>query len=232
MNNKGVCVKLITVQDLWKSYQEAGGRLEVIRGVNLEMEPGEMLAITGESGSGKSTLLHLLGMLDSADRGEIYYQNRLVSLRDRNIHRFRNQTVGFVFQFHYLLEDFTARENAAMPLLLASGDLQTSLREADILLQALDMYPRREHYPNQLSGGEQQRVAVARALINKPAIVLADEPTGNLDARHSEELVELILELNRGRGQSFIIATHNRDIARRMHRHLHLENGVLQPFQN
>jgi len=221
-------VSLLKVENLSKSYQEATGRLEVLRDVNLEVETGDMIAITGESGSGKSTLLHLMGMLDKPDNGVIYYSNKKIEMKDRNISEFRNKTVGFVFQFHYLLEDFTAEENVAMPMFLASRNFKKSLEEAQKLLKALDIYERIDHYPNQLSGGEQQRVAVARALINLPEIIFADEPTGNLDAKHSDELIDLLIKLNKQKNHTFVVVTHNLEIARKMNKTLVLENGVLR----
>lgn len=224
-------MSLLKVENLSKSYQEATGRLEVLRNVNLEVGTGDMIAITGESGSGKSTLLHLMGMLDKPDNGAIYYSNKKIEMKDRNISEFRNKTVGFVFQFHYLLEDFTAEENVAMPMFLASRNFKKSLGEAQKLLKALDIYERRDHYPNQLSGGEQQRVAVARALINSPEIIFADEPTGNLDAKHSEELIDLLVELNKIKNHTFIVVTHNLEIARKMDKIYILENGVLRVLE-
>lgn len=224
-------MSLLKVENLSKSYQEATGRLEVLRNVNLEVETGDMIAITGESGSGKSTLLHLMGMLDKPDNGAIYYSNKKIEMKDRNISEFRNKTVGFVFQFHYLLEDFTAEENVAMPMFLASRNFKKSLGKAQKLLKALDIYERRDHYPNQLSGGEQQRVAVARALINSPEIIFADEPTGNLDAKHSEELIDLLVELNKIKNHTFIVVTHNLEIARKMDKIYILENGVLRVLE-
>ncbi len=224
-------MSLLKIENLSKSYQEATGRLEVLRNVNLEVTTGDMIAITGESGSGKSTLLHLMGMLDKPDSGAIYYSNKKIEMKDRNISEFRNKTIGFVFQFHYLLEDFTAEENVAMPMFLASRNFKKSLQEAQKLLKALDIYERRDHYPNQLSGGEQQRVAVARALINSPEIIFADEPTGNLDAKHSDELIDLLLELNKQKKHTFVVVTHNLEIARKMHKTLVLENGVLRELK-
>ena len=224
-------MSLLKVKNLSKSYQEAAGRLEVLKDVNLEVETGDMIAITGESGSGKSTLLHLMGMLDKPDNGAIYYSNKKIEMKDRNISEFRNKTVGFVFQFHYLLEDFTAEENVAMPMFLASRNFKKSLEEAQKLLKALDIFDRRDHYPNQLSGGEQQRVAVARALINSPEIIFADEPTGNLDAKHSDELIDLLIKLNKQKKHTFIVVSHNLEIARKMNKTFILENGILRELK-
>ena len=152
---------------------------------------------------------------------------RVAKVTDKNINSFRNREIGFVFQFHYLLEDFTAEENVAMPMFLHTGNFGTSCEKARELLKMLSLLDRKDHYPNQLSGGEQQRVAVARALINRPKIVFADEPTGNLDARHSEELIELIISLNKKFEQTFVIVTHDKSIADRMDNQYHLENGVI-----
>ncbi|MBN2461109.1 MAG: ABC transporter ATP-binding protein [Candidatus Cloacimonetes bacterium] len=218
---------LLEARNIKKSYAEARGKLEILKGLHLQINQGETVVITGESGTGKSTLLHLLGMLDQCDSGTILFNGRPISLKDRNISRFRNKSIGFVFQFHYLLEDFTAEENIAMPMFIATAELNKSLQAARDLLQQLDLYERRSHFPSQLSGGEQQRVAVARALINDPEIVLADEPTGNLDINHSKELIDLIIALNKSKGQTFLIVTHNLDIAARMKRHLILANGIL-----
>jgi len=221
-------VCLLKAVNLKKSYIEVSGELEVLIGLNLEVNSGEMVAITGESGSGKSTLLHLLGMLDKPDEGDIYYSGKKINVQDRNVNEFRNKKIGFVFQFHYLLEDFSAEENVAMPMFLATKNLNKSIKEAQNLLKTLDMFERKEHYPNQLSGGEQQRVAVARALINKPEIIFADEPTGNLDAKHSNELMELLIKFNKINGQTFVIVTHELDIAKVVNKHFILENGVLR----
>jgi len=221
-------LSLIRVEKLKKSYNEASGKLEVLRGVDLEIQQGEMIAITGESGSGKSTLLHMMGMLDSYDSGNIYYSGKQINPKDKDLNEFRNKRIGFVFQSHYLLEDFTAEENVAMPKFLATKDFKKSVLDSRKLLKALDLDDRRSHYPNQLSGGEQQRVAVARSLINSPEIIFADEPTGNLDSKHSDELINMLMDLNKKYGQTLVIATHNKEIAGRMDRCFILENGILK----
>ncbi|MCF7792440.1 MAG: ABC transporter ATP-binding protein [Candidatus Cloacimonetes bacterium] len=220
-------MNLLKAEKIVKSYQESEGKLVVLDEVDLEVNKGEMSSITGESGSGKSTLLHLLGMLDSPDSGEIYYFEKLMKVNAKNINEFRNQKIGFVFQFHYLLEDFTAEENVAMPMFLATKNFGKSLKKSREILKQLSLYDRRDHYPNQLSGGEQQRVAVARALINQPEIVFADEPTGNLDANHSEELINLLIDMNKRFEQTFVLATHNQEIAAKMQNHYHLQNGKM-----
>lgn len=225
-------MSLLKTEKIIKSYTESEGKLHVLNGVDLQVEQGELCAITGESGSGKSTLLHIMGMLDSPDSGTIYYFDKKMDLKNKNINSFRNQQIGFVFQFHYLLEDFTAEENIAMPMFLACRNFGKSLQKAREILKMLSLYERREHYPNQLSGGEQQRVAVARALINKPKVVFADEPTGNLDARHSEELIDLIMKMNRKYEQTFVVVTHNQEIAANMHNHYHLQKGIITKIGN
>ncbi len=222
---------LLETINLKKSYREAKGKLEVLRGIDLQIEEGDIVAITGDSGSGKSTLLHLLGLLDSFDSGVIKYFGETIDIKGKQISEFRNRKIGFVFQFHYLLEDFTAEENIAMPALLAEKSFKRSIEKARDLLRYFDLFDRKDHYPNELSGGEQQRVAVARALVNEPDIVLADEPTGNLDERHSEELLNLITDLNKERRQTFVLVTHNKEIATSMPTHYHLEDGLLHKYK-
>jgi lipoprotein-releasing system ATP-binding protein len=222
-------VSLLIADHIAKSYTEAHGRLQVLQDCCLCINAGEMIAVTGESGCGKSTLLHVLGMLDAPDSGEIRFKGNLISLKDKTIHEFRNKHIGFVFQFHYLLEDFTAEENIAMPQFLATRNFGKSVKAARELLKQLGLYDRRDHYPHQLSGGEQQRIAVGRALINRPEIIFADEPTGNLDPHHSAELVELFHEFNRTAGQTMVIVTHDMAIANDAGQHYVLANGVLHP---
>ncbi|MCD4651456.1 MAG: ABC transporter ATP-binding protein [Candidatus Cloacimonetes bacterium] len=200
----------------------------MLNGIDFRVERGEMVAITGESGSGKSTLLHILGLLDKPDSGCVRFNGELAPTEDKLLSKFRNQNIGFVFQFHYLLEDFNARENVAMPRLIGTGNRSESLRIAQDLLSSLGMQHRLNHYPNQLSGGEQQRVAIARALINKPDIVFADEPTGNLDAKHSNEIISLIEELNRDMKQTFVIITHDKSISSRMQKSYTMQDGALR----
>ncbi len=220
-------MKILEVRNLKKSFQEGVGRIQVLENIILEVQAGEKIAITGESGSGKSTLLHLLGMLDTPDSGEIIYSRKNIDSKNNRLNVFRNKKIGFVFQAHYLLEDFTAEENVAMPMFIATQDMKRSKRKAHELLKILNILERKNHFPNQLSGGEQQRVAIARALINDPEIVFADEPTGNLDSKHSDELIKYVIELNEKRGQTFVIATHDKNIAKQMDKHYNLKDGKL-----
>ncbi len=226
-------MSLVSVQNLHKSYPTAGGgKLTVLGGVDLEIEQGEILAIVGESGTGKSTLLHLIGALDRPDQGKVLFEGREVFGRsDADLAKFRNDSIGFVFQFHHLLPEFTAAENVAMPALIGRTPMSQALKRAGELLALMGLADRAQHVPSELSGGEQQRVAVARALMNSPKMVLADEPTGNLDAKTSARLHEELANLSREMGQTFVIVTHNPDLASRADRVLALEGGVLVPHR-
>ncbi len=223
---------LLEARHVRKVYPSGQGHmLEILRDVNLQVYPGEMVAIVGESGTGKSTLLHILGTLDHPTSGEVHYQHHgsIFRLKDDDLAIFRNRRIGFVFQFHHLLPEFSAWENVAMPALIGRRHLSSVRERAYALLELLGIADRAEHLPAQLSGGEQQRVAVARALMNEPEIILADEPTGNLDTRNAEALYEEFVTLNRQHGQTFVIVTHNRSLAARTHRILRLADGVLHP---
>ena len=192
----------------------------------MEVPTGEILAIVGASGVGKSTLLHLIGGLDLPTRGEIFYEDQnIFDLNDKRLDRFRNQEVGFVFQFHHLLGEFTALENVAMAALIASENSEDGFSRARDLLDYVGLGSRLAHYPSQLAGGERQRVAIARAVINQPQVVLADEPTGNLDHKTSEVVLDLLWDLNKRLGQTLIVVTHNQAIAQRADRHIHLVDG-------
>ncbi|MBO6576764.1 MAG: ABC transporter ATP-binding protein [Rhodothermales bacterium] len=220
---------LVSVRDLHKAYPTAGGgRLEVLAGVDLDVQEGEVVAIVGQSGSGKSTLLHLIGALDRPDNGSVLFRgNEVFGRSDADLARFRNESIGFVFQFHHLLPEFTAVENVAMPALIRRVGMAEARARAMELLQLMGLDARAEHMPSELSGGEQQRVAVARALMNQPALVLADEPTGNLDTETSGRLHEELVTLSRDMGQAFVIVTHNPSLAERADRVLRLEQGRL-----
>jgi len=209
-------------KNIYKRY----GTLEVLRGVNLEINKGEVVAIVGPSGCGKSTLLHILGSLDKADMGEIVINNTGLSLLSGNkLASFRNKHIGFVFQFHHLLPEFTALENVCIPGWLAGRNKNEVKEKAKGLLKILGLVDRNENKPNQLSGGEQQRVAVARALINNPDIVFADEPTGNLDSANAQELHQLFFDLRKQFNQTFLIVTHNEELSQLSDRVLHMKDG-------
>lgn len=213
---------------LHKSYVAAGRRLEVLRGLDLEVDKGEMVAIVGVSGVGKSTLLHLLGGLDQVDSGTIRIgEAEITALSDRDLVAFRNRHVGFVFQFHHLLPEFSALENAALPLRIARVRGAEGRPFAEALLRRVGLADRLPHRPGMLSGGEQQRVAVARALVMKPSLLLADEPTGDLDEHTADALHELLRAMHREHGLTSIIATHNQRLAAVCDRVLRLEEGHL-----
>ena len=215
---------MLTGKNIYKRY----GSLEVLRGVNLEISKGEVVAIVGPSGCGKSTLLHILGSLDKADMGEIVINNTGLSLLSGNkLAAFRNKHIGFVFQFHHLLPEFTALENVCIPGWLAGRNKNEVKEKAERLLKILGLVNRNENKPNQLSGGEQQRVAVARALINNPDIIFADEPTGNLDSANAQELHELFFDLRKQFNQTFLIVTHNEELSQLSDRVLHMKDGLI-----
>ena len=220
----------LTVSDLHKSYTVAGTRLPVLRGLSLSVEAGEMVAVVGASGVGKSTLLHLLGGLDHADTGEIRIGDvALQRLRDHEMVAFRNRHVGFVFQFHHLLPEFDAVENAEMPLRIARRPLPEARGRATELLERVGLADRLAHRPAMMSGGEQQRVAIARALVTRPSLLLADEPTGDLDEQTADALHLLIRQMHAEHGLTSVIATHNPRLAGVCDRVLRLADGVLAP---
>ncbi|MDD2229400.1 MAG: ABC transporter ATP-binding protein [Candidatus Cloacimonetes bacterium] len=200
--------------NLSKSYIDSDQSIHVLSDATLEVQEAEMISITGQSGCGKSTLLHILGLLDMPDSGKVVIGGKEINSQMPEAPAVRNKEIGFVFQFHYLVEDLSARENVALPMIIAGQSSGVSLKRANELLTNLGLADRLNRYPNQLSGGEQQRVSLARALINNPKIVLADEPTGNLDPQHSAEVWQMILRLNREFGQAFVIVTHDSDSAR------------------
>jgi len=216
----------IIAQDVTKSFARDGDRVEVLKGVSLTVAAGELVAIVGPSGVGKSTLLHLLGGLERPTAGAIRYGDTdLALLSDIALARFRNLRVGFVFQFHHLLPEFSALENVIMPLLIRRCSTAEARARATALLGRVGLAARLRHRPGELSGGEQQRVAIARALIGEPAVLLADEPTGNLDSKTGDEVFELMRELNRERNLTCVLITHNEELARRTDRVLRMLDG-------
>jgi lipoprotein-releasing system ATP-binding protein len=215
---------LLTASNICKAF----GELQVLKGVNINVEQREIVSIVGPSGSGKSTLLHILGTLDAPDSGSILLDNNsLQSMNARALAAFRNKNIGFVFQFHHLLPEFSALENVCIPAWIAKKNKKETSQRAVELLQLLGLGARMENKPGQLSGGEQQRVAVARALINHPKIVFADEPTGNLDSANAKELHQLFFDLRKQFNQTFLIVTHNEDLAAMSDRTLHMKDGKM-----
>ncbi len=213
---------MIEAFDLKKKY----GQLEVVKGVSLKVETGEFVSIIGASGAGKSTLLHILGTLDSCDSGKVMIdQQDLSKLGGKKLSAFRNSQFGFVFQFHNLLPEFTALENVCMPGFIGNQNEKEVVAKATKWLERLGLGERLEHKPSELSGGEQQRVSVARALINQPKIIFADEPTGNLDAKNAQHMHELFLEINRELGITFVVVTHNLEFADMAHRRIEMKDG-------
>lgn len=213
---------MLKASKIYKKY----GSLEVLKGVDIEISKGEIVSIAGSSGAGKSTLLHILGTLDTADKGEILFNDKSITkLSGKKLAEFRNKYIGFVFQFHHLLPEFSALENICVPGWIAGGKNKDIRERALELLELLNLKDRAEHKPGELSGGEQQRVAVARALINNPLIVMADEPTGNLDSANAQELHKLFIDLRDRFQQTFLIVTHNEELAKMSDRILHMKDG-------
>lgn len=217
---------LLLVQGLCKTYGTGPGRVEVLRGIDLTVYSGERIGILGMSGAGKSTLLHLLGALDTPDEGQIFFEGvPITGTPDNELAAFRNQSVGFVFQFHHLLPEFTAVENIMMPLLIGGDTKKAAKEKAEAILTEVGLGHRLTHKPGELSGGEQQRVAIGRALVRNPKVLLADEPTGNLDAETALRVHELLGELNEKRNLTMVIVTHNPELAARMSRCVRLASG-------
>ncbi len=222
--------RLLQIQDICKAYAHNGTLTQVLNGVNLTVSAGDMLAIIGPSGAGKSTLLHILGALDSPTGGRVLYRDEDIFARTPAERAgFRNRRVGFIFQFHHLLPEFDAVENTCMPALIAGQDARRCRQRARELLERIGLGSRMHHKPGELSGGEQQRVAVARALIMGPELVLADEPTGNLDSHTGQEVFDLLIELNARTRTTLIMVTHNEEFARRMPRCITLRDGAIVP---
>ena len=221
---------VLEASSLTKNFRETGQELSILKGVDLTVVPGEVVALLGVSGSGKSTLLQILGTLDRPDSGTLRIGGQdTLSLGDEGLSRLRSQHLGFVFQFHHLLPDFSAQENVAFPWFIAGKSHREANERARELLAEVGLAERMGHRPNELSGGERQRVALARALCNAPSVVLADEPTGNLDPASAECMYDLLAELADKRGQAFVIATHDMELASRAHRRLRMWDGVLTP---
>jgi len=215
---------MLKAQSIRKSY----GQLHILKGVNFEVKKGEIVTIVGASGAGKSSLLNILGTLDRADSGSLFIDgNELSQLSNKNLSAFRNLKIGFIFQFHHLLVEFNAIENVCIPAFIAGTPRPQAEKRATELLELLGLGDRLKHKPNELSGGEQQRVAVARALINKPALIFADEPSGNLDSINARELHELFLKLRRDFNQTFVIVTHNEDLAALSDRKVLMKDGLI-----
>ena len=215
---------MLSATGIQKSY----GPLKVLKSIDLHVAKGEIVAIVGASGAGKSTLLHILGTLDNPDAGKVYiHEKDVFAQTSRNLAAFRNQSIGFVFQFHNLLPEFSALENVIIPGLIGGKDLKEVTARAEKLLEMLGISDRRDHKPSELSGGEQQRTAVARALINSPDLILADEPSGNLDSRNAVELHNLFFQLRKDLNQTFIIVTHNADLSKMADRKVELRDGMI-----
>ncbi|GDX06720.1 lipoprotein-releasing ABC transporter ATP-binding protein LolD [Buttiauxella sp. A111] len=219
---------LLQCDKLCKRYQEGKVQTDVLHDVSFSIDTGELMAIVGSSGSGKSTLLHLLGGLDTPTSGDVIFNGKPMSSMSSSAKaELRNRELGFIYQFHHLLPDFTAMENVAMPLLIGKNNTDETRQRALEMLKAVGLDHRSNHRPSELSGGERQRVAIARALVNNPRLVLADEPTGNLDARNADSIFELLGELNVRQGTAFLVVTHDLQLARRMSRQLEMRDGRL-----
>ena len=225
----GVHTPLIRAANLHKSFFKGKKEIKVLRGVDLTIQRGEMVAITGSSGAGKSTLLHILGTLEPPTSGRVYFgedQKNLFDLSERGLSEFRNGSLGFIFQFHYLLPEFSALENVMMPALIAGYSRSAATQKAQELLEFVGLKHRLEHRPSELSGGEQQRVSIARAVILRPQLILADELTGNLDSVNRNLIIELLAKLNQATGVSILLATHDLEVAHTMHRVLPMRDGA------
>ncbi len=216
-------MEILRAENIFKSYEDGNSRLQVLSGLNFVVQKGQTNIITGESGCGKSTLLHILGSLDSPDSGQVLYGGEPV----RDMNRLRNEFLGFVFQSHYLLQEFTVLENVAMPMFIKTKNMTQSKKEALEILRVLGLEAKADALPSKLSGGQAQRVAVGRAIINRPKLILADEPSGSLDHKNKDNLIRIFLELNQRFEQAFVIVTHNLELTSKMDKHYILSGGAL-----
>ncbi|MDY6786959.1 MAG: ABC transporter ATP-binding protein [candidate division WOR-3 bacterium] len=219
---------ILKARGVTKRYTVMNKSVDVLKNIDLPIEEGKIVFIKGPSGAGKSTLLHILGSLDKPTEGSVYYRDtELYKLSDRKLSRWRNRNIGFIFQFHYLLNDFTAADNILLPYMFSQNKLSVGRERTDMLMNNLGVYHRKDHKPSELSGGEQQRIAVARALVNDPQIILADEPTGNLDSVNTHFIMEFFRELNREEGKTFVIVTHENELTQYADSVVNLKDGVL-----
>lgn len=215
---------MIEIKNLFKSYDS----LEILKGINMKVEASEIVSIVGASGAGKTTLLQIIGTLDKPNKGEVWIKDKNICLmNDKQLASFRNKEIGFVYQFHNLLAEFTAIENVCIPAFISGKSKKDAIKDAEELFEILQIKDRIHHKPSELSGGEQQRVAVARALINKPSIILADEPSGNLDSQNAKELHSLFFKLRELYKQTFVIVTHNEELAAMSDRELVIKDGII-----
>lgn len=222
---------LLKAEGLAKGYPQGQGRLEILKGVDFQLRPKDCVSIVGASGSGKSTLLHILGTLDNPDEGKLFFKGEDLSQKDENeISLFRNKSMGFVFQFHHLLNEFTALENVAMPALIGGISRSQAFKKAQELLDTLGLKDRMKHYPSELSGGEQQRVAISRAIVMEPQILFADEPTGNLDRSSREGVQEILMKLHKTLGVALVVVTHNRSLAQAFPKTLEMRDRGLHSY--
>lgn len=219
---------ILKARGVTKRYTIMNKSVDVLKNINLPIEEGKIIFIKGPSGAGKSTLLHILGSLDEPTEGSVYYrETELYELPDRKLSSWRNRNIGFIFQFHYLLNDFTASDNILLPYMFSKNKLAVGRERTDMLMNNLGVYHRKDHKPSELSGGEQQRIAVARALVNDPQIILADEPTGNLDSVNTHFIMEFFRELNKEEGKTFVIVTHENELIQYADSVVNLKDGVL-----